>query len=184
MFLNLRNFKYMILLIFAVLMFLFLSFEMRNWKSDVLARSEDLRRRALHLENSKLALLSELNFLEDGSDLSLKWASEEIGAAVALIQNSITNLAAKNAVQIRSVAPGGVESADGTEYASFAIDLEARLDDFSGMLRSIEGHNPAIFVEQATLRRISRPGDDAEQPLLGARLVVSAPLSIPEVPGL
>ena len=168
------------LAVLAVLIWLAVISPMYEWKKHV---SENLT--ANQTENARLnASLSRLRTekaqLSGDSSLDTVWKGKRIGEATALVQSEISNLAAKNGVMLRSIAP---ISAKGMPFANgigFRVEGEATLDKLTSFLIDLEGNTPALVIERAVVRRLNRPGRTASQPDVFVQLNLVAPVALDE----
>ncbi|WP_268745986.1 type II secretion system protein GspM [Ruegeria halocynthiae] len=125
----------------------------------------------LKQQNSRISQNEEEDFL---------WRAEQIGAVTAQIQTALSASAASNGVSLRSITPLKTKRMASVEAAGFRLEFEATLDQVLGFLQQIEYSSPALLVEKASLRQLSRPGSDQTQPILNGQLELIAPFHVGE----
>lgn len=152
----------------------------QDWKNDAIAQLS-----ASQSENTKLvASLSRLNAkraqLPGDTSLAIIWSAKRMGEATALVQSEISKLAAKHSIFLRSVTPVSSRDIPFTSAIGFRIEGEATLDELATFLIALEAYTPALIIENAILRRLTRPGRTAAQPDIFVQLNLIAPVVLDE----
>lgn len=129
-----------------------------------------------HLAASIGQLESELSQLSQQDNFDLVWTAEKFGEVTARVQAEISSSAIRAGVVLRSVTPNNAPSFPFVETVGFRIEGEAALDQLVRLLRTIETSRPALVIEKANLRRLSRVGSTQELPLLYFQMELAAPI--------
>lgn len=125
----------------------------------------------------RIAILQlEKSRLSDRGQLDVLWQAERTGTATAMIQAEISRQALQEGIGLRSISPVRKRDLRLADAVGIRIEMEAGLDQFTDFLRSVEYHSPALLVERAALRRLIKPGNQSEQPLVFAQIDLSAPV--------
>lgn len=175
-----RLFALLILTGLGVLIWLAVLQPAYNWKTNAIAELS-----ASQLENTKLiASLSRLKAeraqLSGDTSLAIIWKAKRMGEATALVQSEISNLAAEHGITLRSVTPVPSRDIPFTSAIGFRIEGEATLDRLTSFLIALEASTPALIIERAVLRRLTRPGRTAAQPDVFVQLNLIAPVALDE----
>lgn len=160
-----------IALVVAVLM------PLGSWRAAVLARKAAEDAELARLGATRLRLTAERDLLSGAVPAVGIWPAAPIGEVTARIQSELSALSRDSGVSLHSVAPTGPKPLASAATVGFRLEAQARLDQLSDFLRALEFHSPPILIAQAQLRRIARPGDVAEQPLVFFQLDLIAPVA-------
>lgn len=151
-----------------------------DWKNDTLAQLAASQSENAILISSISKLNAERAQLSGDTSLAIIWSAKRMGEATALVQSEISNLAAEHGIMLRSVTPVPSKNIPFTNAIGFRIEGEATLDKLVPFLVAIEAYTPALIIENATLRRLSRPGRTAAQPDVFVQLNLIAPVELGE----
>ncbi len=158
----------------------FVILPLAQWKQDVEEAVEAARLDQVRLADSIERLALERAQLSAGSLDGFLWSARQLGAATARVQATINDIAAQNSLSIRSFTPTGTRSMPIAEGIAFRIEIEATLDRLTPFLVEIEYHTPALLIDRADLRRLTRPGADTERPSMFVQLEIVAPIDVAE----
>lgn len=125
-------------------------------------RIEDLRSRRASLTQEQLPI--EL------------WTTADLGRATALVQEAFVAVGREAGLEIQTVTPRDGVKAATAAAVGFRLEAEAGWDAVVGFLDSLERHAPPLLIDRAVIRRLNRPGERAEQPLVSLQIDISAPL--------
>lgn len=151
-----------------------------QWKTRALDGLAASQMEYTRLTASLQRLKVERAQLSKGNSLDIIWKAKRMGEATALVQSEISNLAAKHGVMLRSVTPMSAKDLPFTSGIGFRVEGEATLDKLTAFLIELEGSTPALLVERAVLRRLTRPGRTAPQPDVFVQLNLIAPVTLDE----
>ena len=104
------------------------------------------------------------------------WDHSSSGAAIALIQQTINELALEQDIRLRSVAPSLSENDLGFDQASLRLEFEVYLDDLVWFLGSLERHEPLLLITTLNVRRLARQNPSKTQQQVFVQMVIDAPL--------
>ena len=162
-------------LIIAALWFLVIS-PLSAWKLKQTAVLSAIRAEQARISASLTTLEGERRMLEGDSEISFLWRSQQIGTATAEVQASLSELAARNGISLRSISPlPGSDGESGSSIA-FRVESEAALDKLTAFLTDLEHNERALVIRSATLRRLARPASRAIQPELFFQMDLQAPV--------
>ncbi|WP_339691982.1 hypothetical protein [Celeribacter baekdonensis] len=149
-----------------------------RWKLGVEVQFDTETSRIVQLQERLSSLQHDLSSASDLPTQDLLWTAPQIGEVTAKIQSTLTNQARDSGLALRSIAPTGAEEEDFATFAKFRLEGEVRLDSTLNFLRKLEGNAPPLLVRNATLRRLNRPGNAEEYPLLFIQLELVAPVRV------
>lgn len=160
---------------------LFIIVPLATWRAET-KQAVAIAYRDIGQLNSSLATLTvERDQLQATSMDGFLWSARQTGAATAQVQAAVGELALQRGLSIRAITPTGERSLPLAPGVGFRAEMEATLDQLAPFLVSLEYHTPALAVERAELRRITRLGTtETEQPTLFVQLDLVAPLLISE----
>lgn len=150
------------------------------WKATQFRERDATAEKIAALRDSISRLKAERAGLDAGTDDGIIWPARQMGEATARVQSEISAAASANGVSLRSITPTDSGSLPVARTVSFRIEAEARLDALRDFLVALEFNSPALLIDRATLRRVSRVDDDGAQPLLFAQIEITAPVSAAE----
>lgn len=151
-----------------------------GWKNDAVAELSASQLEKFKLGGSLSRLNAERSQLSGDTSLAIIWSAKRMGEATALVQSEISDLAAKHGIVLRSVTPVSNKDLPFTSAIGFRIEGEATLDKLATFLVALEANTPALIIEHAILRRLSRPGRTAVQPDVFVQLNLIAPVVLDE----
>lgn len=160
----------------AVGLYLTAGTALAEWRSAQFSRLSEVQNEIAVLETRQAGLRADLANFSDQDITDLFWTAGQPGAATALVQSAISSTASQHGILMRSITP--FTPREETIQGAFGVRLEfeARLDQLSQFLQSIEYDRPALVVDRMVLRRLNRPGDTAAQPSLFAQIDLLAPV--------
>jgi len=106
------------------------------------------------------------------------WRARQSGEAIARIQAQLGRLSQLHGVTLRSITPTNATGMPYTETTALRVEGEANLAQLEATLLEIEKHTPALLVDRATIRRLSRTERRSEQPYVFFQLDITAPIQI------
>lgn len=143
------------------------------------AQLTELERTKLEIERLTLAtarLEAERDSLQGETTISKLWDGTQPGEISARIQSHLNDAASESGISFRSITPLPPRSAGTYTSFGFRLEFEAGLGQLARFLQDVEYAAPALPVERATLRRVIRPGDRSEQPIVFAQIDIVAPV--------
>jgi len=164
--------------IIALILWLTVLAPLAAWRADRLSTLEQETSALARLEQRVAAMTRERAALSSQGDLGIAWSADRIGAATARVQSELNRLAATHGVTLRAIAPVRARELPGLDSAGFRIEGEATLDRLVPFLVALDHHGPALLVEKATLRRLTRPGAPTAQPVLFVQMDLLAPVRL------
>lgn len=159
----------------ALLIWLAVAQPLQTWRKAQLDARADAIAETQKLQSSIATLRAERNRYDVDGQLDILWQAERSGAATAMIQSEISRMAREQGVSLRAISPARQRDLSLADAVGIRIELEAALDQLSDFLRVVEYHSPALLIERATLRRLSKPGSALAQPLVFAQIDLAAP---------
>ncbi len=150
------------------------------WRNATLVTAEAAIVETQRLMAGMSSLRTERAQLSGSGIDALVWPGERLGELTARVQGRISELAVRHGLQLRSITPTGTRALPLTSAVGFRIESETTLDRLVGFLREVEHHSPGLIVDRATLRRLSRPGDEPLQPVLFLQIDIVAPVAATE----
>lgn len=164
----------------AALAGFFIVAPLNSWKASGI----DARSRVqadIHRIQATIASLNQQSAtISQNEEEDFLWRAAQIGAVTAQIQTVLSASASSNGVSLRSITPLKTRRVASVEAAGFRLEFEATLDQVLGFLQHIEYSSPALLVEKASLRQLSRPDSNQTQPILNAQLELIAPIHLEE----
>ena len=163
--------------VFLVLMagiFLLVVKPLINWRSNINTQIEHSLQERQKLKQRLQTLSTEISLLPKNENNGIFWSGEKPGEASAQIQSAINVLTRQTAVSLKSVTPlpAAAFAQDGVLGAR--IEIEATLDHFLEFILKLETHEPPLVIERSNIRRLVRPSQRQEQPLILAQLDIAA----------
>ncbi|WP_457645941.1 type II secretion system protein GspM [Profundibacter sp.] len=151
-----------------------------EWKAKAFSELAQSRAEQSKLSESLARLKVERAQLSGDTALDIIWKAKRMGEATALVQSEISNIAAKHGVSIRSITPVPAKEIPFANSIGFRIEGETTLDKLTTFLVDLEANSPALAIERAVLRRLTRPGRTAPQPDVFLQLNLIAPVELDE----
>lgn len=151
-----------------------------EWRADTLATAQTRSFEVARLEASIRELNLELHQLRSADISNLVWRGARPGELTALVQARVGEIAASHGLQLRSITPIQGTPLPLTESLAFRVEIEAPLDRYAAFLRQVEFHSPAILVQRAIIRRVTRFGELVEQPIVNSQLEILVPAHFEE----
>ena len=170
-----RLFAVFILLGLGVLIWFAILRPANEWQADAFTTLSASQSENTRLNASLSRLKAEQAQLSGDTSLAIIWTAKQMGEATALVQSKISKLAAKHGVTLRSVTPVSGKNLPFASAIGFRIEGEATLDKLAAFLVDLESNSPALLIERAALRRLTRPGRTAAQPSIFVQLNLIAP---------
>ncbi len=164
--------------VFSLLLWLGALAPLATWKADRLSTLQQERSALAGLEQRVTAMARESAALSSREDLGIAWQADRRGAATARVQSELNRLATTHGVTLRAIAPVRVRALPGLDSAGFRIEGEAPLDRLVPFLVTLDHHGPALMIEKATLRRLTRPGAPTAQPVLFVQMDLLVPMRL------
>lgn len=149
-----------------------------DWRSMKITHLNALEGELATLDVRSERLAAELALVKDSKTDGLKWQADGLGVATARIQARVSEFASENGIALRSMSPTGEAKLSGTPTVTFRLEAEATLDRLVSFLRTLEYGQPAVLVQASNIRRLNRPGNDGQQPVVFVQLDLSAPIEI------
>jgi type II secretory pathway component PulM len=152
-----------------------------EWRAGLARQLADTRAETARLNLSLGDLRQERSALTLGGTEGLVWSAPKLGEATALVQGRVSELAKEFGLSLQSISP--LPGRDDSTAVGFRLELEAPLDRLVQFLLALEYHSPVFAIDQATLRRLNRPGPVTEQPTLFVQLDIIAPVVVDDAKG-
>lgn len=146
-----------------------------HWRNKSLIQLATLQGEHKRLVAAKHSLQTTLASLDFGGSDQVLWQANSTSQAEATIQSFLTSVGSNAGIQFRSISslPGRSDNS-----AAFRMELEAPLDQLISFLRLLEYNIPAIPIDRAAIRRLTRPGAQWDFPVLIVQIDVFAQLNL------
>ncbi len=168
---------------FAVLVWAAILQPAAAWKTRQFDQRQASATKVATLKGSLARLAAEEASLGTDTDNASLWPAGQLGEATARVQSAISASATQNAVDLHSITPTQGTALAIARTVSFRLEAEASLDAFSAFLLDLEFHTPALLVESADLRLLSRPTGQGAQPLIFVQMEIIAPVRLNNTSG-
>lgn len=175
-----RGFTLLFLVGLGVLMWFAILRPAYDWKNDAVTNLSVNQSENTKLIDSLSRLNTERTQLSGGASLEIIWGAKRMGEATALVQSEISTLATKHGILLRSITPVSSKDIPFTSAIGFRVECEATLDKLTTFSVALEAYTPALVIENAILRRLTRPGRTAAQPDIFIQLNLIVPVEIDE----
>lgn len=152
-----------------------------DWQTAQLREREALTTKVTALRATLSRLENEQEQLDQKGDDSGLWPPAPQGQSTARIQSAISASAERSGLAIRSISPTDGQTLALAQMVSFLIEADGPLDAFHAFFADLDGQNPALLIDNATLRLFDRPAPDGTAPvlpLLFAQIQISAPVAL------
>lgn len=167
-----------VLLTFFGLIWLAILAPLAAWKMSSVAQLEAAQQEASRLQASIQRLQTEKAQLASGDISEIVWAAPLLGEATARIQARVSELASQEGLALRSITPIGERDFPLTGAVALRLEAEAPLDRLTNFFIKADHHTPVILINQANIRRLVRPGETPQQPLLFVQVEIVVPVDI------
>lgn len=148
------------------------------WKKNSVAQLTEAQQETSRLQASIVRFQTEKAQLASGDISEIIWTAALLGEATARIQARISELASQEGLALRSITPIGERDFPLTGAVALRLEAEASLDKLTRFLIKVDHHTPVILIHQANIRRLVRPGELPQQPLLFLQIEIIVPVDI------
>ncbi|MEL7092555.1 MAG: hypothetical protein AAFN94_12550 [Pseudomonadota bacterium] len=138
----------------------------QDWKAAQFAALENAQRKSVELADRLNGLHREAAALSTATNFDGVWSAANPGEATARVQARLSELARQNGISFRAITPLRTEAIPLKPAVAFRIEAEARLDLLTAFLQEAEFSTPVLLFEKGSIRRLSKPGPPAEQPIV------------------
>lgn len=152
-----------------------------DWQAAQLRERDSLTSKVTALRATLSRLENEQEQLDQKGDDSGLWPPAPQGQSTARIQSAISASAERAGLAIRSISPTDGQTLALAQMVSFLIEADGPLDAFHAFFADLDGQNPALLIDNATLRLFDRPAPDGAGPalpMLFAQIQISAPVAL------
>lgn len=163
---------------FAALSYVLVIAPLSQWRADAIAGLASVQQERVQLTQSIARLEAERESYAREDLSGLMWEASQIAQATARVQSALNDIARRNGIPVRSIAPTNAQGATSENTITFRLEFEASLDQLVPFLKTVEFDQPVLVVTRANMRRLTRPGDSGPQPDLFVQLDITAPVSL------
>lgn len=150
------------------------------WKDDQFAALSAVQQQSVQLTERLQNLRREAALLSAATDFDGVWSAQSAGEATARVQAALSDLARQNGISFRAITPLRSTAIPLKDAVSFRVEAEAPLDRLITFLRAAEYNSPVLVFEKGSIRRLSKPGPQPEQPLVFFQFEIMAPYDLAE----
>ena len=153
---------------------------LRAWAARERTALSDAQERGARLIASVEELERQEATAASGGQFEGLWQAASVGEATAKVQASLSSMARRHGISLRTIAPLRAEPLPFAEALAFRIEAEARLDQLTAFLREAEYASPVLLFDNGTIRRLVKAGKQPEQPMVFFQFTITAAYDLGE----
>lgn len=148
------------------------------WREDTISSLLSVQTEKEELSQSIMRLQAERDSYAREDLTGVMWQASQMGQATARVQSALNDIARRNGIAMRSIAPINGQSNE----VAFRLEFEASLDQLVPFLKQVEYDQPVLLISRASLRRLVRPNNISSQPDILVQIDIAAPVTLIDEP--